>query len=46
MLLAANLVTQEIDSISAVTNYLGICNLSNLMLKSIFKDKLQSVTLF
>lgn len=46
MLLAANLVTQEVDRISAATNDVGIWSLSNLMLKSSFKDNSQSVTLF
>lgn len=46
MLLAANLVAQEIDRISAAANDLGVCSLSNLMLRSIIKDNFQSVTLF
>lgn len=45
MPLAANLVTQETDRISAAANHLGICSLSNLMLRSIFQDNFQS-TLF
>ena len=40
------LVSQETNSVSAANNDLVICSLLILMLKSIFKDNIQYVTLF